>query len=323
MGNMQNNLKVWQGGRLLFGHDIDLPDERQVFHITSCLFPDAGCALLSAKNGDVKHRAEEQLKEGIIDVVSLVLTKEPFLRRLLVLQQLDIIDTDGALAVFNRLVELSGGKIDEAEKDLDCYCCDVTGNDFCDSDHQCTSDRSNPGSTGLDIEQILAASPYKRPKCPSLTNLLEEILSFRRNFGRRCGDLDFLDSCRRSPLRCVDALSKEGCLFLLGNWLLSLGMCDVSFFVTFRRVAPDNEASARKSLSHSSVVSETRTSSLQTDGEHGEVCVKAPGSSSRACRRTNRYAYSVKVVDCDPKPARKLRGREKSEALVEHFQSTK
>ena len=48
-----------------------------------------------------------------------------------------------------------------------------------------------------------------------------------------------MDSSHELCVQLVDQLSQEGCIYLLQNWLLSLAMCDVSFFVTFQCLSYD------------------------------------------------------------------------------------
>eukprot|EP00566_Odontella_aurita_P005205 CAMPEP_0113530866 /NCGR_PEP_ID=MMETSP0015_2-20120614/3183_1 /TAXON_ID=2838 /ORGANISM="Odontella" /LENGTH=625 /DNA_ID=CAMNT_0000429647 /DNA_START=350 /DNA_END=2224 /DNA_ORIENTATION=+ /assembly_acc=CAM_ASM_000160 len=322
MESMQNNLKVWHGGDILFGHGVDMIHERQMLQIANTLFPEARHSATSAKNKNSgASHAEDLLKEGITDVVSSVLAKEPLLTRLLALQRLDIIDTDGAIAIFDRLIDILGGNVGKAEKCLDHYCCNVTG-DKCggfqhetnDYGQQCSPVCSVMDSTLPEIGKVLTSSPYNCPECPALSGLLVEISSFRQNFGVSHDDKSFLDSSNCLARKYVNELSKEGCLFLLGNWLLSLGMCDTSFFVTFKRV--------NRPLSQPTF--EAGVSWLQMNDEHGEVCLIAPSTSPQDCStRAYTYGYDVKVVDCDPKPARKLCGRNRSEELVERFKSNK
>jgi len=333
MDSMQNNLKIWHGGRLLLGHGVAKPGERVFRSILGYLLPGqmrfSVDAAQTSRNGDDEISLERRLKNCTVEIVSSILAKEPLLQRLLALQLLDIVDADGAISIFNRLVELCDGSTDQAEGMLDIYCCNAID---CDKEFSLEGKGDSSGrlfqkadadAVGAvrNIDELLIASPYKCPSCPALNDLLREISRFRTLVDFRREDDFFLDESHRRASKCIDSLSKNGCLYFLGNWLLSLGMSDVSFFVTIepisRKEVSDkcvscdglvNEPCLDQSKSNAGVVSLMLQHTLaHIDGDDSASLVS--------------FAYALKLVDYDPKPALKLRQRDKIEAFVEFYKA--
>jgi inositol-pentakisphosphate 2-kinase len=96
----------------------------------------------------------------------------------------------------------------------------------------------------------------------------------------------------------VENLSKESCIYLLVNWLLSLTMCDVSIFVTFN-LLPVNDDAVECNQS--------------VDNEGMFLCRWE--SMSNLLNAIVRY--QVKIIDCDPKPVSKLRNRQDVEKMFQ------
>ena len=170
---------------------------------------------------------------------------------------------------------------------------------------------------------ISESSPYTFPQhCKSLRNLLDEIEKFDKymrdhlqnkeaaatvnDYHNSNLDESIVNTAHIKSIEHVNHLSKEGCIYLLQNWLLSLVLCDVSFFITFQIVSIDDD--------HQEVVT-----TCQSDDCGGIVLCLLPtkndaptlSSSSSSCSMA--IQYEVKVVDCDPKPAKKIRSRKKVE----------
>ena len=57
-------------------------------------------------------------------------------------------------------------------------------------------------------------------------------------------DESIVNTAHIKSIEHINHLSKEGCIYLLQNWLLSLVLCDVSFFITFRMVSIDDDQEA-------------------------------------------------------------------------------
>ena len=149
--------------------------------------------------------------------------------------------------IYERLVQLCNGSNVEAEALLD-EALLVPSVDF-------AVDAVEKKQSNV-YHSITESSPYTFPQhCKSLRNLLDEIEKFNKymrdhhlqkkeaavvhddhnnnsNF-----DESIVNTAHIKSIEHVNHLSKEGCIYLLQNWLLSLVLCDVSFFITFRVVS--------------------------------------------------------------------------------------
>jgi hypothetical protein len=297
--NMQNNYRVFCNGRQMFG-EYETPSKNDCQQILNDIF----------HYSETDERAqlpdpESTLLDVINSTVSTILDRESLLSNILSMQQLDVIDGDGAVAMYAQLVRLcegegTGWNDAGAEKILD--------------------DTALVPRDGLAIGQQASlhgipprwdSSPYPIPECDSLDKLLDEIVllqSSLRNQRREesAPDEEFIDASREKCIEFANGLSKEACIYLLQNWLLSLSLCDVSFFVTFRLLTDQGQG----------VVDEEYQSC-----DHGGIatCSIPDGASAS---RTMSVQYELKVVDCDPKPAKKLRGRGEVESKFQFIKSS-
>ena len=120
-------------------------------------------------------------------------------------------------------------------------------------------------------------------------------------------DESIVNTAHIKSMEHVDHLSKEGCIYLLQNWLLSLVLCDISFFVTFRVVSIESYHQEVLRKCQSDDQSGIVVCLLPTKNDASSTLSLSASSSSVAIQ------YEVKVVDCDPKPAKKLRSRKEVE----------
>jgi hypothetical protein len=149
------------------------------------------------------------------------------------------------------------------------------------------------------------------------------------------------------------SLTLESNIYLLQNWLLSLAMCDASFFITLRPVLLDDavamcstSAEGFEEQEHGAMPepqSMTSNNHWSNSGAGSWMVHRTysgdatPGiifrysSVSRAALQTTdrnaspdaAFLYAVKVIDCDQKPARKLRTRSgKEQAFQDFFEIT-
>eukprot|EP00540_Astrosyne_radiata_P018268 CAMPEP_0116856676 /NCGR_PEP_ID=MMETSP0418-20121206/20070_1 /TAXON_ID=1158023 /ORGANISM="Astrosyne radiata, Strain 13vi08-1A" /LENGTH=361 /DNA_ID=CAMNT_0004490155 /DNA_START=123 /DNA_END=1208 /DNA_ORIENTATION=+ len=234
---------------------------------------------------DIHHNMQ-----GILSIVQEILWTEDLLPRIKQLQTLDILDADGAVLVYEHLVRLCNGSNNLAESLLD----DIP-QDLClpHWHHQ---------------KQHLEASPFHLPPngCHSLDRLLELYHRFQEPLSVWLSDLPGnssekkMDSIQKACVECVLSLSEDACLYLLRNWLLSLVMCDVSVFVT---ICPQTETLG--------VVPHERTWKVVQRQQEAAPGIITSGEVS--------WRYTIKVVDCERKPSRKLQGRGKAEEAIELF----
>ena len=282
--NMQNNFRAFYNGRQIFGEDIT-PLEGERKNILNTFVQQCGSSAFS--HHDENRNADSILLDFICSIVSRILHREELLRNLLSMQLLDVIDGDGVIRVYDRLVHLCDGSNSKAEELLDqsMVCVEETV-------------REQPKKDQLRGKD-LAKSPFELPNCSVLHKLIEEVDSFQSH------STNDVDSTHELCVRLVDQLSQQGCIYLLQNWLLSLAMCDVSFFSTFQCFADDQRTNEEyQSINNGGI--------MHFDG------VKDEKSSFRP--RTMIH-YEVKVVDCDAKPAKKLRSRRKVEDVFQFITS--
>ncbi|KAL3804361.1 hypothetical protein HJC23_011289 [Cyclotella cryptica] len=282
--NMQNNFCVWCNGSKIFGEYESFPSAKysEILHDLFRMHPWK------------QHLSEARsiLLDVIVDVVAKILHRETLLENLLCLQLLDVIDGDGAVLVYKRLVSLCNGSHSEAEMAVEQNFIPL------DASWSSSSPRRDCG-----MQDLFACSPYQPPEDTRLRLLLNEIQQFRTHlrYQRQAGfdaDEATANTFHSSCVHHVKHLSKESCIYLLSNWLLSLTMCDVSFFVTFYFW----EVSDSDDLNEEMLIERNQTEDIS--GLF--VCkIQNIGTSPNTMIR-----YQVKVVDCDPKPAIKLRGRD-------------
>eukprot|EP00956_Cyclotella_meneghiniana_P039755 scaffold178607_cov51-Cyclotella_meneghiniana.AAC.2 len=284
--NMQNNFRVWCNGKILRENDIPSMIYNDILNNLLC-----GMQQYNPSKSD----ARSNILDMVVCVVTNVLHREKLLERLLSLQSLDVIDGDGAILVYKRLVDLFGGSQSEAEAALKKI--------FIPSGDEALSRCSLNKSCQ---DKILSTSPYPMPHCPHLHELLNEIESFQSYLDRQRQSGFPVDSSieNKCHLLCnnhVTQLSKESCIFLLSNWLLSLTMCDVSFFVTF-------------TLLYVADIDKIEETVLDDDGRGVFICnwdnaLNLPKSVVQ---------YEVNAIDYDPKPVEKLRNRNDVEKLFQY-----
>eukprot|EP00592_Proboscia_alata_P021060 CAMPEP_0194425720 /NCGR_PEP_ID=MMETSP0176-20130528/24916_1 /TAXON_ID=216777 /ORGANISM="Proboscia alata, Strain PI-D3" /LENGTH=441 /DNA_ID=CAMNT_0039236107 /DNA_START=359 /DNA_END=1681 /DNA_ORIENTATION=- len=175
------------------------------------------------KEGDIAHsnlvmnKLVEEEKSFLNQSLACILHSENVLSKLLQMQLLDVIDADGAVLVYNRLVELCNGERFEAE-----YLVDNVDGDIA----------SEPLQFGC-----LKSSPFQRPNCEALDRLLSEVDNFSDPTSKEQSELD---SIYHKSAAIVNKLSKPACIFLLKNWLLSLAMCDVGILIALTPIDQPN-----------------------------------------------------------------------------------
>ncbi len=283
--NMQNNFRVFCNGTQIFGEDIS-PLEDESKGILDTLVQQRTANACNNHHDENMMNANTTLLDFITSVVSKILHREKLLKNLLSMQLLDVIDGDGAIRVYDRLVHLCDGSNLKAEELLDKAMLHV--------------DKTLTEKSRLCGNDNLAISPYELPNCSILHKLIEE-MDNNKGIQSQQSEND-RNSSHKLCVQLVDQLSQEGCIYLLQNWLLSLAMCDVSFFVTFQCLpGDDNEQCIMEEC--------------QSIDNGGILIYYGDEKEEEALfgTRTMMIHYEVKVVDCDAKPAKKLRSRRQVE----------
>jgi len=251
----------------------------------------------------------------ILDIVCLILQRESFLSKLLTLQQLDWVDADGAIFLYQHLLTLLPDldpkaiqrKLDrelEARNEFDSEEDRLTFDD-CARRQQKNGKDPPIGDTIGSVDSILRSCPVKPPSFANdgaFRQLLLAIDSFSNTLQDKRGDDAFLDTAYENCTNLIKTLNLEESIYLLQAWLLSLAMCDVSFFVSL-------ELYEAGDLLH-------QNSKLQTTSEPGWFLHRATNEGTKdTCRLW--VCYSIKMIDCDAKPSKKLASRQRKEEMYD------
>ncbi|KAL7471925.1 hypothetical protein ACHAXS_012240 [Conticribra weissflogii] len=282
--NMQNNFRVYCNGKQVFG-EYKQPSNHESSVILGMVLRD-----FATNSSSSEWDSSARLLDFITTILANILERENLLTNVQRVQLLDVIDGDGAVKIYQRLVNLCMGSQSDADAILD-------------EESLCVGEVTRSGVR--DGDRLLASSPYDMPNCVHLSNFLDKAQRCRAYFREKerdcCINLDhvFINECYESCNEFIDKMSKDACIFLLKNWLISLALCDISFFVTFQLISGVHTASEE----------------MQND-DHGGVVVCALEHAKHS-----EYAvlYEVKVVDCDPKPASKLRNRAAAEGFFKNI----
>lgn len=281
MEQPQNNLKIWLGERLLLG----LPQAQDA---ASSL---AGLVDLVPVSTSVQA-TEKEISSALVELATAVVTQEEeFLNKLLQLQKLDILDEDGAIIIYERLVSLCGGSHDTAQRLLDSM-----------------PQTAGPGNQP---HALLAASPIRAPReSTNLCSLCDVIEGFSKTLAASLPTLPDelqMQAARQQALQIVDSLSIEECQFLLQNWLLSVAMCDISFFVTFQPTTSEDSVDpagdgpliefGRYRFRY------CRPQSQQAPGVIALCSDHSTGAHDAV------FCYELKIIDYEKKTSTKLRAR--------------
>ncbi len=270
---MANNLRFWYEGEMIFGYSSDGPNNQVSNDVINNIFP----TLRDTISSDDIHDLHEFILDTTKPIVSNILVHDVFLDNLKRAQHLDVISDDGAEEIYKHFVSFFDGSMDDAEAFLDQYVVNF---------------ESTAPSQTSSVPAIFAHSPYQFPmESSAITALCDQIESFReftsydgcQSQNLLDADIEKLDEAYETAFNLIPQLDKIDCAYLLANWLLSLCTVDISFFVTLQCL---NE-------SESQAIGKNSLNVIDVEDEHGKL----------------KYIYTIKVVDCDPKPARSLSHR--------------
>ena len=281
-----------------------------------------------------QHSSKDLEREAFNKLIAdIFLAERKILEKILTWQQLDSLDGDGAVAVYQRLVELCHGSHTEAQELLDHNIDTIRESDDDDDDDMRKENTWN----------FIQASPFHLPMdgvtCPAFAALCEELDRFSSNLSNLTQgptQTAFLQqehaASRQFCLRRISEIeSKHACCYLLQNWLLSLAMSDVSFFVTVQeQFSTDHLPSGGIETSDSIDVDvikldpdkiTTRVVRQQISDHPGLIELSFHREGTPGVSLPNlvkkAFQYQVKLIDCDRKPANKLNTREKKEQIFE------
>ena len=273
----QNNLRIWKYHEETGLSSVD-PGE-----LSEARLDDAFHELLSADD-------DRGRRDSITEAVAHILHREDFLSRLLALQKLDWIDADGAIVLYEILKSKLPSK---SVADIHALIDNIYGV----PNEKEAARRFHTMSNKL-ATQMIRSNPTPLPdSCGApLMNLIDFITRFRSESCRkqRLSSFD-LEEVHADCIRMAESLNVDEIIYLLRTWLLSLAMCDVSFFVSLQAVP-----------SFSTIESYLQSNKQQREGNEAWGLVALANAS---------FFYQIKVVDCDAKPASKLATRRKKEEI--------
>lgn len=198
----QNNLKVYSAGNLIYGHDVmDLGG----FH--------RGFEMLGAAD----FKTDDMVLE-LQRILVKTLHESSFLYSLGSFQKkFDILDVDGAILIYEQLLFLCDGEADKAENLIDVEYQDVL--------HKIQQgDLNQKVFLGMNCSQLHRA----------IGTCSKEYNSF---VDELCRDFDhqLLDETYMCVCTLLKSLNSNDCARLLGNWLISQALVDLSFFVCIQK----------------------------------------------------------------------------------------
>ena len=295
----QNNLKVVYNQTLLYGHNINHIEQKNLYlEVLHGLFRQHQITC----DGDIGHILQMKIEELVTNIlhhhsISLMNIVQTLQRKF------DCLDVDGATVVYKRLVELCNGSLDEADE-------------LIDSDVLLFSKNVEEAEKLLRIEGLRDVNFYLSSCSDQVSSYLNLCQDFDELFLQRvrkldpCHDTLILHEFNTWHDRANEIVAKfdrNDCVGLLQNWLLSLMMCDLSFIIT---------------LSYST---ETIKHIESNQCNHPYKFYTSPTTNtyhvltSEGCT----FQYDIKIIDIDGKPARKLGNREKIEQYVQKFRSSR
>ena len=280
------------------------------------------------------------LQNKIQDLICNILQKHSnsLLHNLQLLQKrLDVLDYDGVIIIYQHLVDLCDGSMEDADTLVDSNSLldgksvkeaatyffqesmkhTVNVND--DMDHTATTSNSIHQYLGSGSDQVALFLKL----CDEVETRLTEYNSID-NMDSNDNDHEILieeaDRWYNSAMEIVKKFDKNDCVGLLQSWLMSLMMCDISFIITVCRITdnstdlnyPSNEEDCLRNLDGNN----------SNDSEWNRLS-STPSSDLRILTKDGcLFQYRIKIIDLDGKPAKKLRNRDKMERKISLFQSS-
>jgi hypothetical protein len=322
----QNNLKVHFDTTTLVGLGAVDPDHVEYLCQEEILPRFFGTAAVKTTTTTTTtattttETATSRLQAILSECLVAILQQETILQQMVTLQELDVLDADGAILVYQRLVELCNGSHQQAQSLLDNVV--VSTRSWLPNEGESTTTSSRRRTFSL-----LEASPFSLPgdddedddeDCSStvvvvVASMCDDIATFRKLLITAAPNLPSeqqMDDFHSRVRSKVQLLTVAECRFLLWNWLLSLTMCDVSVFITLQQREPaatlDNITTTTRNFSGNTKVS----TPIASNGDPGLV-------THSWNEKQIPFAYSVRLIDCDGKPPSKLRSRHKKESVFE------
>lgn len=278
--NPQNFLGMFVNGEPVFGRGKEEMEKVR-----------RAVAVLLMKEGDDGKEREEELLERLMEVVVQILQQEPLLARVLMLQEMDVVDVEGAGMVMRRLVELCEGSEDKALALLEVAELEGVPHHHPAHTHTRAQESKDQASSALiqRLEKVLLTVP------PAAAVDGE-------GCGGSSGSNDTDEHTKADYEQATAAVAnftQEECVLLLQRWLISLGACDCSLMASLRRSEEEREDGKGKHQTATSTGEISYKASPPTKGGGGDGEGEGQGD---VCN----IAYFMHVVDLGPKPPSKI-----------------
>lgn len=210
----QNNLKIYSRGRLILSQD----------HLHLDGFG-TGLERMGDDAVAVDTIDEEYYLARFQTILTDLLYNSSFLSNLLDFQKrIDILDVDGAILIHERLLNLCCGDSIKAEELIDYSYYDIVQEEL---QNLSRFDEMNM----IELHQTIGTNTEEY-------NSFIEQLCFSLEVGE-----NKMDEAYSISKSCIDHLNSFDCARLLGNWLISLTITDLSFFVCFKERVNGNASS--------------------------------------------------------------------------------
>jgi hypothetical protein len=243
------------------------------------------------------------VQENMSKLMATILHHEPALRRILSLQELDVIDADGAVLLYDSLVDRLKGDSVAAEALLDDLTNHplVTATSNSDDDDISFSVGNSSGSEAL--RDFFAEAKHCKA---ALNELKDNCLS---------SSSQRLDEIRQKAMDCIPSFTVDDIVLLLQNWLISLTFCDISLILTVSGLDRDMVGIPWSSIS---------VTQVQTCQGRGQIEIGTSGAAhinnqDKDLDHSNQVCialYQLKMIDCGQKPSNKLRTRREKETKM-------
>ena len=302
--NPQNNLRIWYQDEPLVNLDVIVCNIQSKWHNQMVENDEFSMSVLEnlfspSISADVDRKlkfdtyedvsAPKELENVLEEIVFQILTSQQgkqLLTKILSWQKLDIIDVDGAVLIYERLVDLCHGSHQEAQHLLD----DIQLNDL---KGEACDDSNNSDKTAL---PMLEASPFNNnclleEKSQAIIRFCEEVQKFHHtlvNAGHNLPPGNVMDESNKKLYGIINELSLEECRFLLQNWLLSLMVCDVSIFISLKIIQEE----CQLTMAHNEAMQPIHINYKE---------------------KQRYFVAQLRLIDCDQKPAKKFKKRKEKE----------
>jgi hypothetical protein len=275
----QNNLRIWNDEKLLVG--LGPTNDAASFNWGGFL------ELMKIKPFSGKSKVD--VIDFLIEVTVQVLLEEPFLSRVLSLQKLDILDTDGAVRVYNRLIHLCNSNQNDAETLVDFHF------------EWAAKKYDDTCNTSFLMTRCPIAQPKDHSKIEKLSEQVDAMANLLKGTNGTLPSTEQLRTIRTQANCTIDSLSMEECCYLLQAWLLALTMCDLSFFIHYSKEAIDHDTQEQVDFGPDS--NSMKVIATQTLDKPGRIAIRSTNNVELV------LLYTLKAIDVDKKPASKLRSR--------------